>query len=155
MFIKRDLVFTELKNNIKLFLSKFGRKPQGVHDKEYWEALKRYKELVNDFSLQEKLQELRFLEALIIQTYCMQDIDVTISTNITAKNPCVYARTMYPTLRGKSHTLAKSLGPRKNFVRSFRSIAKDPAIIAEAKVLLSKAMEEKFIYKAYKIRYPN
>lgn len=155
MFTKSDLLFTGIKSGIKLFLSKFGTKASGVHDKEYREAVNRYKELVNDISFQDKIQELSLLEALIIQTQCMQNIRPIVYTNITAPMPSVYARVNYPSIRRKSPILVRSLGPRRMFNGSIRQIAKDPAILDMAKIKLRQAMEENFIYKAYKLRYPN
>ena len=137
-----------------MFLSKYGRKAPGVHDKEYWEALIRYKELVNDHSFQDKLLELSMLEAIIIQTTCIQDMNMVISTNKTAKNPCIYARTNYPRIKGSAHMLVKSMGPRMSFPKSLRSLRADPKFMVEAKEKLKKAMEENFIYDAYRVRYP-
>lgn len=137
-----------------MFFSKYGSKASGIHDKEYREAIDRYKELVDDPSFQDKLQELSLLETLIIQTHCMQNIRPIVYTNITAPRPFVYARDTYPTIKKKSPLLIRSLGPRRIFNDSIRALAKDPAILDMAKVKLRQAMEENFIYKAYKLRYP-
>lgn len=153
MFTKKDLLFTEVKRSIKLFLSKFGNKAPGIQDKEYQEALNRYKEIVDDLSFQDKLQELSLLEGIIIQSYCMQNVDPIVCTNKTAKNPCLYVRANYPQLRGTAHQLVRSMGPRMNFPKSLTSLQEDPEFKAAAKVKLRQAMKENFIYEAYRIRY--
>jgi hypothetical protein len=155
MFIKSDLLFTELKQKIKLFLGKYGHKPRGVHDAEYNEVLARYKEITNDYSFQDKLQELSLLEAVLIQANCMQNLAPVVSTNKTAKHPSLYVRNNYPTIKGKTHILTKSLGPRMRYPQSIRSLQENPEFMTKAKSHLREAMEENFIYKAYKIRYPN
>lgn len=154
MFTRKDLLFTEVKQNIKSFLSRFGKKTSGVHDSEYWEALTRYKEIVDDISFQDKLLELSLLEAVIIQTCCMQDIKPIVCTNKTAKNPSLYVRENYPRLRGSAHMLTKSMGPRMDFPKNLRTLQENPEFIAEARVKLRQAMEENFIYEAYRVRYP-
>lgn len=154
MFTRKDLLFTEVKQNIKLFLSKFGNKVSGIHDKEYKEALDRYKELTNDHSFQDKLLELSLLEAVIIQTNCMQNVNPVVYSNKTTKNPSLYVRDNYPRLRGSVHLLTKSMGPRMKFPVSLRKLQEDPEFMTEAKVKLRQAMEDHFIYDAYRVRYP-
>jgi len=155
MFTKKDLLFTEIKQNIKLFLSKFGNKAPGIHDKEYKQALDRYKELTNDLSFQDKLLELSLLETVIVQAYKIQTPKPVIYTNKTSKYPSLYVMDSYPRLNRIKHNVVRALGPRYTFPDKIRVLENNPEFMAKARLVLQQAMEDSFSFETYKNRFLN
>lgn len=135
-------------------MSKYAGIESGIYYKEYQESFDRYKELVSDYSFQQKLQELSHLEMIIAQVHCMQNIDARYTTaQTTPKTMSVYARMPYPRLRADVHVMTTSIGTISDFGDNHRKIAEHPLAIAESHNRLLSRMRKEFVYPIYKARF--
>lgn len=154
MFQPKDLLFTEVKLKIKLFLSKYGKKKPGIKDAEFNEVIVKYNNLVHDFAFQEKLQELAHLEKVIAQIHCMQEIDPRfVVADTSANNRLIYSRMPYPRVTTGVSIMTVSLGKLDEYGTNVKKMANDPVVVRTAKAKLLARMEDEYLYPSYKAKF--
>lgn len=156
MYLKTDNAFIGLKNKIKAFLSKYGNKAPGTNDKEYQEALTRYRKLTDDYNFQEKLHELAMLETILIQANCIENIrPVAVIAKTTDTTSSIYVRSSYlDPANTVNHHVSRSLGATSKWqVKSATKALDNPDLRQQALTVLKKAMQERFLYPVYKARF--
>ena len=147
MFQPKDLLFAGVKPKIKQFLTKYAGIEDGVCHKQYQEAYERYTEITSDPDFQEKILELTYLETMIAQVHCMQNIDPRYTIAETSiKNTFVYARMPYPRPTVGIHVISSSIGTINEFGEYPKKNSYKPAAIAEYYTTLLPKMKPEFLY---------
>lgn len=155
MFLKKHRVFVYFRQNIDGFL-KFlhsGITPKRKEFKEpFDECLERYMELIKDPYLLAKIEELAYLETVLIQAKCMSGVSPTLSIQPN-KNPLIYARSSYPSLRKNYNNVTISMGPVKKQTKTINQLSNDPEFMYEAQRKVMKNMRADFHYQEYKLKF--
>lgn len=155
MFLKKHRVFVYFRQNIDGFL-KFlhnGVIPTRSEFKEpFDDCLKRYMELTSDPSFLAKVHELGYLETVLIQAKCMSGISPTLSIQPN-KNPLIYARSSYPSLKKNYNNVTISMGQVRKQAKSINQLSNDPLFMHTAQKKIMKNMKQGFHYEEYKLKF--
>lgn len=155
MFQKKNRVFAYLRQHMDGFLEYLhsGVKPTRKEFKEPFDiCLERYMELTTDSSFLSKIQELAYLETILIQAKCASSVSPAFYKQPN-KYPLIYARSSYPSLRKNYDHVTVSMGQASKQEKNINQLSNDPLFIHAAQNKILKNMKKNFHYEEYNLKY--
>lgn len=155
MFQKKNRIFAYLRQNIDSFFDylQTGVIPNRKEFKEPFDiCLERYKELTEDPEFLSKVQELAYLETILIQAKCASNVSPSFYKQPN-KFPLIYARSSYPSLRKNYNNVTVSMGQASRQNKTLNQLSNDPLFLNTAQNKILKNMRKDFHYEEYNLKY--
>ena len=155
MFLKKHRIFAFFKENIEGFLNylKSNVIPSDSEVKEPFDiCLKRYIELTTDPVFLAKIEELAYLETILIQANCMTKIETSLYLQHN-KYSLIYAKSPFPQLNNKYINITVSMGQILNHRKSLNQLSIDDSFMSKTETKILKKMKKGFHYEEYKQKF--
>lgn len=153
---KSLLAFRTLIESIKQFKEKIIPSADELASMEYKDDMKtlatRYLVLTQDAAFKAQLQELYYLETVIMQIRCINEVDPIFFLAKPSVNNYVYVRTSFLGT-SSNYQMARSLGKQSLFNKTPRQLSMDPKMVERAKRTLRRDMKDNLILEEYKLKY--